>query len=210
MFLLLDMPNEENDLALANHVTHVHMHKTHPDLDFEPLPPAFIRAYISQAQKVEPFIPPHLESMIVEQYVSMRQEDANDAEEANAQSMVTARQLLSILRMAQALARLRFDEQVSHADVTEAIRLMRASKASLEEEEDQGTQHADVMTRIYCIVRNLLASSENGEIKYADLEPQVLAKGFTSQHLERCLDEYEQLNVIHINAAKTKISLVET
>merc|ERR1712232_757830 len=216
MFLLLDIANIENDTALANHVTHVHRFRKHPDLEFEPLSPQFIRAYISQARKVEPYVPPALSSVIVEEYVSMRQEDAEDARESGSQSMITARQLLSILRMAQALARLRFDEQVAHTDITEAIRLVRVSKASLEDDEDLGNPNAradDLITRIYCVVRDYANANKTPagvrSIPYADLEPVVLAKGFTSDQLERCLTEYEQLNVIQMNPARTKITFVD-
>lgn len=209
MFLLLDVPNVEYDTNLANHVTHVHRYKKHPELDFEPLSPAFIRAYVSQAKNVEPYVPEELQNIIVEEYVSMRQEDASDAKAAGAQALVTARQLLSVLRMAQALARLRFDEEISHSDVTEAIRLMKASKASLEDDENNsGANGTDIVTRIYGIIRDLMP--ESGVLKYSELEPVCLAKGFTTNHLERCLDEYEQLNVLQVNAARTKITFVET
>lgn len=46
-------------------------------------------------------------------------------------SYTTARTLLAILRLAQALARLRFSEQVAQGDVDEAIHLMHMSKESL-------------------------------------------------------------------------------
>ena len=49
-------------------------------------------------------------------------------------SYTTARTLLSILRLSQALARLRMSEEVSREDVDEAMRLMHMSKISLEKE----------------------------------------------------------------------------
>jgi DNA replication licensing factor MCM7 len=45
----------------------------------------------------------------------------------------TARTLLGILRLGQALARIRFSDEISQADVDEAMRLMHSSKASLYE-----------------------------------------------------------------------------
>ena len=59
--------------------------------------------------------------------------DKNDAET----QFTTPRTLLSILRMAQALARIRFSEQVSQMDVDEAMRLIVSSKSSLFEERTQ-------------------------------------------------------------------------
>jgi DNA replication licensing factor MCM7 len=57
IFLLLDKADATNDELLAKHVTYVHQHSTHPKLDFDPLSPSFIRAYIAEAKKCEPVIP---------------------------------------------------------------------------------------------------------------------------------------------------------
>merc|ERR1712025_867365 len=47
------------------------------------------------------------------------------------QTAMTARQLLSILRLSQALSRLRFSDYVAREDVDEAIRLTHAPKSNL-------------------------------------------------------------------------------
>jgi hypothetical protein len=61
--------------------------------------------------------------------VSSRVDEDGDAEDN--QAAMTARALLSILRLSQALARLRFATAVAAEDVDEAIRLTYMSKASL-------------------------------------------------------------------------------
>lgn len=43
MFLILDKPDRDDDERLAQHVTFVHMHGTHPPLDFEPVDPNIMR-----------------------------------------------------------------------------------------------------------------------------------------------------------------------
>ena len=63
-----------------------------------------------------------------------------------------------MLRLAQALARLRFATAVLHADVDEALRLMEASKESLRDEDDrEGDGDADRSdtSRIYRIVKDM-------------------------------------------------------
>ncbi len=67
---------------------------------------------------------------------SAEKSDKNDAET----QFTTPRTLLSILRMAQALARIRFSEVVSQMDVDEAMRLIVSSKSSLFEERTQRWQ----------------------------------------------------------------------
>ena len=214
MFLLLDKANRDFDVALAKHVSHVHRFSKHPELDFEPLHPSFIRAYISQARKVEPYVPPELGQHIVQAYVDMRQDDKEAAEADGCQSMLTARQLLSILRLAQALARLRFDEQVSQADVNEAIRLVNVSKFQLEEDEDEAMPsfRKDVLSAVYNIVRDLASARATAggsmAVKYADVEPAVIHRGYTQEQLNECLEEYANLNVWHVNASRTQITFI--
>lgn len=43
LFLILDKPNWADDERLAQHVTYVHMHNTHPELEFDPVDPVLMR-----------------------------------------------------------------------------------------------------------------------------------------------------------------------
>jgi hypothetical protein len=98
------------DLSLAQHVLTVHREgRPPPPTGAAPLPPEMLRAYIAAAKQHEPFVPDSLADYVAAVYAEMR------AEEAAADvphSYTTARTLLSILRLAQALARLRFADSV--------------------------------------------------------------------------------------------------
>lgn len=71
--------------------------------------PELLRAYISLARRQEPFVPPELADYVVAHYCALRQKERD---EMDGRSYVTPRTLLSILRLAQAVAKLRFDEEV--------------------------------------------------------------------------------------------------
>jgi DNA replication licensing factor MCM7 len=43
MFLILDKPSRDADERLAEHVTFVHMHNRHPDLEFDVIEPSIMR-----------------------------------------------------------------------------------------------------------------------------------------------------------------------
>ena len=43
MFLILDKPNRDDDERLAQHVTYVHMHNAHPELEHETIDPVLMR-----------------------------------------------------------------------------------------------------------------------------------------------------------------------
>lgn len=43
LFLILDKPTRDDDERLAQHVTYVHMHNEHPELEYEPVDPILMR-----------------------------------------------------------------------------------------------------------------------------------------------------------------------
>jgi DNA replicative helicase MCM subunit Mcm2 (Cdc46/Mcm family) len=73
-------------------------------------------------------VPEALGEYIAIAYAELRGEEQQDK---NPTTYTTARTLLSILRLAQALARLRFSHAVAQPDVDEALRLMKMSKVRL-------------------------------------------------------------------------------
>merc|ERR1719445_2974998 len=78
LYVLVDKPDQDADIALARHITHVHQHNTHPKLDFDPFSPAFLRAYIAKARTFEPVMLPKLAEFMIGSYTQMRQECLGD------------------------------------------------------------------------------------------------------------------------------------
>lgn len=131
IFLLLDIPSKEADLMLAEHVAYVHMHNKQPPLDFEPLDIATLREYIFVAKLHRPIMTKKINDTIVEAYIKMRQEAKDSMDTKDSFGQATPRTLLAIIRLAQALAKIRFAREVASDDVDEALRLLAASKESL-------------------------------------------------------------------------------
>lgn len=225
MFLIIDRVDSDRDLALAKHVTYVHQNEVPPPLEFDPLSPAFMRAYISQARRIDPVVPPALASFIAEAYVEMRarEHEASLKSASSGRGVLTARQLLSILRMAQARARLRFSLEVSEEDVREAIRLVNASTASISAPDDDdlsGAKDRDFMSRIFSILRDMYvakarggsaaasASDSSAAIRMAELEERVTRAGFSREQLEATLADYAENNVIMVNPSRTLVDFV--
>jgi DNA replication licensing factor MCM7 len=111
------------------------------------------------------------------------------------QAVLTARQLLSILRLSQALARLRLNDAISHEDVDEAMRLVHSSKASLLDD-GPAVQQEDVVSAIYSIMRDFAAQRGASSVEYNHIEMMVVKKGFSSQQLRNCINEYQSLGVL--------------
>lgn len=214
LFLVLDIADVDRDMALARHVTFVHQNEglENTEKEQDAVPPNVLREYISRARQHQPVMPPDVAPYVVEAYVSLRMEDRpsnRKKKKQNDQTAMTPRQLLSILRLSQALARLRFSDLVAREDVDEAIRLTHMSKASLENKGDEegGNKKEDVMSRIYHIIRDYAAASDTKEVELKLCEAMVLRKGFTVKQLKACLEEYEALDVLEVNRNRTHVYL---
>ena len=110
-----------------------------------------------------------LTEYVASAYAELRQEEADVGDQAH--SYTTARTLLSILRLAEALARLRFAPEVAQSDVDEALRLMKMSKASLADETaktKRGPHCGYPISEIFALLRNLAEQRNVTEITYSD------------------------------------------
>jgi DNA replication licensing factor MCM7 len=238
MFLILDTPNMDKDIALARHVTFVHQNEGleerqdeeedagdddksvqsfHHDYDEAKgtVTPRLLREYISRARRHDPMMPREVAPYVVEAYVSLRLEDrpggrGRPDSKANDQTVMTARQLLSILRLSQAIARLRFSDQVAREDVDEAIRLTHMSKASLNDEPTKGKAEKDdgkedVATSIFAILNDYAKNSGATTMDIKLCEGMVQRKGFTQEQLQACLEQYEELDLLQISEGGSEV-----
>ncbi|RPA76223.1 MCM-domain-containing protein [Ascobolus immersus RN42] len=211
LFLILDTPSREGDEQLAHHVAYVHMHNTHPVMNFEPFSPDEIRAIVARARQFRPVVPKEVSDYMVGAYVRMRQQQKREEARRKNFAHVSPRTLLGVLRLSQALARLRFSSEVVLEDVDEALRLVEVSKASLSE--DGGDRDADrtVSSRIYNIVKDMAynGQGEEGEVSVAEVRKRVLARGFTEGELEGAVKEYDELGLWQTSENGAKLVFVQ-
>jgi len=161
MFLILDQPSREADEELARHVTHVHMHNRHPELAHTIVEPEVMRHYIARARTYRPVVPNEVSQYVVDTYVQLRRKHQVQEKEKKSHTYTSARTLLGVLRLAQALARLRWSNQVVIGDVDEALRLMEASKESLLDDSDREREYDQTDTsKIFRIIKGMLASKK--------------------------------------------------
>ena len=155
--------------------------------------PSELRAYVAKARTFTPEVPKELNEYIACAYAEMR---AEEAASENPHSYTTARTLLGILRLSEALARLRFSDIVEQGDVDEALRLMQMSKISLLESRDsRGRASNDPISEIYGIVRDYAVRSGSQEVPFQKAMRLIQPRGFREEQLRTCLDEYASLNV---------------
>lgn len=95
-----------------------------------------MRRYIDLCKKKNPTIPASLTEYIVESYVELRKEARNQGKDS---TFTSPRNLLAILRLSTALARLRLGDVVEKDDIREAMKLIEMSKISLKSQNHAGT-----------------------------------------------------------------------
>nr|CAG4708510.1 unnamed protein product [Naegleria fowleri] len=163
--------------------------------------PEYIRAVVAMTRKHEPMLSSHIgfapnspAAKIKEIYVTMRQNDERHSRVSDKiQMYTTPRTLLSIIRLAVAKARLRFADEVSCEDVSEAERLIIASRSSLLDDNDRNNRRTDPIFAIYDIIRNRLSQSGDGIVDLNSLQSELV--GFKQENIQECLDHFEQLNI---------------
>lgn len=200
LFLLLDTPNRETDEKLAEHVAYVHMHNKQPDLEFNPIEPSRMREFIAFARTKRPVMSETVNDHVVQAYIRLRQDSKREMDSKFSFGQATPRTLLGIVRLSQALAKLRLSDQVEIDDVEEALRLVRVSKESLYQENRKTKEDENPTTKIFTIIKKM--SQDAPEFKkalpYENIVKTVRLRGFTMLQLNNCIQEYSYLNVWHL------------
>lgn len=197
MYLMLDQPLEAGDEQLARHVAYVHMHNRQPPMDFDPLDPHTIRQYISVARTYRPTVPKEVGDYVVQSYINMRKESHRNEGSVRKFAHITPRTLLGILRVSQALARIRFDNVVTRNDVDEALRLLLVLKSLMEARDDY--ERDDASSQIMNHIRRLVAEGDGtSTVGVADLRARMLAQGYTLEQVDGCVSEYQALGLFQL------------
>ena len=195
LWLILDRPSPEADLSLAQHVLTVHREGRAPvrDTGIAPVSAELLRAYIAAAKQYNPYVPSSLSEYVATVYAELRQEEVQSSVP---HTYTTARTLLSILRLSQALARLRFADEVNQTDVDESLRLMKMSKASLYDTGDNVTVQ-DPISQIFSRISAHKERTGRTSYSWADLM-DLLGTTFNPDQIKECLEGYAQINIWQI------------
>ncbi|MCW4038159.1 MAG: minichromosome maintenance protein MCM [Candidatus Bathyarchaeota archaeon] len=120
IFLIKDLPDKEVDKRMAEHI--LQLHKTGSSPVEAPVPPQMLKKYISYAKTIRPILTDEAMERFEDFYVQMRTTESRDSPIA-----ITARQLESLIRIAEARARAALRKEVLVEDAQASILLMRKS-----------------------------------------------------------------------------------
>ena len=124
IFVLRDIPNKEADGKMSEHILEIHRKGISPVE--APVESELMRKYVSYAKGVKPVLSSEAVRRLSDFYLAMR----GASETEGSPVAITARQLESLVRIAEARARVALKKEVSAEDAEAAIAIM---KKSLEE-----------------------------------------------------------------------------
>ncbi|XP_048859472.1 MCM6 minichromosome maintenance deficient 6, like isoform X1 [Brienomyrus brachyistius] len=122
-FILVDECNEVTDYAIARRI--VDLHSRNIESVERVYCPDEIQRYILFARQFQPKITKEAEEFVVVQYKRLRQRDSSGA--TKSAWRITVRQLESMLRLSEAMARMYCSDEVQPKHVKEAFRLLNKS-----------------------------------------------------------------------------------
>ncbi|KAI5149888.1 DNA replication licensing factor MCM7 [Enteropsectra breve] len=135
--ILRDDANEDYDIAMAEHITGMHVSDRNGDINENDINNGInensindnidsnnngtysyeeLREHLRRAKAIDPVLSPEVRSILVDAYLNLRKEGA------------TPRGLLAMIRLSMAHARLRLSTKVDRADAEEAINLVELMK----------------------------------------------------------------------------------
>ncbi len=124
IFVLRDVPNKEADGRMSEHILEIHRKGSGPT---EPsIPVELLRKYVSFSKAIRPILTQDAMKRLNDFYLAMR----SASESEGSPVAITARQLESLVRTAEARARVALRKEVTAEDAEAAIAIM---KRSLEE-----------------------------------------------------------------------------
>lgn len=128
-FVVLDECDEASDYSIASHILNTHRlldEARHPEWTSEQL-----QRYIRYCRTLKPRLTEPAARLLVTRYKELRQGDSCGGAQSSSYRM-TVRQLESLVRLSEAIARLHCDTSISEAYVREACRLLKASVIRVE------------------------------------------------------------------------------
>ena len=130
IYLILDSPKVDQDRRLAQHL--VGLYYETPNVVKPPLDQRLLRDYIEYAREnIHPEISDEASDQLVSSYLDMRNPSGSGSGAMGSYGTrtisATTRQLESLIRLSEALAKMRYSNVVTRADAREAVRLMKVA-----------------------------------------------------------------------------------
>jgi len=165
IYLILDSPNADQDRKLAQHL--VGLYYDTPRVVEPPMDTDLLRDYIDYARDhIHPLLSDEATQQLLESYLELRNPPGgNVANNGTRTISATPRQLESLVRTSEALAKMRYSAVVTQEDAKEAVRLLKVATQNAATDPRTGRIDMDMINTGRSVV-----DRENEENLYKNLK----------------------------------------
>jgi len=190
IFVIRDVPDKERDARMAEHI--LETHRMGGAAAEPPIPPELLRKYISYAKMIEPKLTDEAIQRIKDFYLEMRAR----SEAEGAPIAITARQLESLIRIAEARARAALREHVTVEDAEAAINIMRRSLQEVGMDLEARTIDIDVIMtgkskslrdKLQLVLNTIARLDEGDGVSEMELIRELEPQGLSEAEITRLL-----------------------
>ncbi len=203
IFVLKDLPEKEADTKMSEHILDLHKRGLAPVES--PIPPTLLRKYISYAKNIKPQLTDEALQRLKDFYLEMR---AASGESGESPIAITARQLESLVRTAEARARVALRKEILAEDAEAAITMMRKSLGEVGVDVTTGKTDIDLIysgkpksmrDRLQIILGTIIEmEKETGMVeKTALIDKLTKERDIDVQEAEKLLSQLEKEGTIY-------------
>jgi len=184
LFVVLDKNDEMSDMSIATHIVNVHQRKDqalNPDYSQHE-----IQRYIRFARTIKPIFTEQARRRVVYEYCAIRMSDQGKGKTA---WRITVRQLESLIRLSEAIARVHMEPYITEAFVEEASRLLKQSiihihteDVELEADLRPVPSRLDVLNLSTIAAHNTTNGANDANAEVGDENRGGGANGFDAEH----------------------------
>ena len=183
IYLILDAPNAEQDRRLAQHLCGLYYET--PQVVQPPMDTQLLKDYIDYArQNIHPRLSNEATEELLESYLELRGGGNTNATGTRTIS-ATPRQLESLIRTSEALAKMRYSDTVTRHDAKEAVRLLKVATQAAATDPRTGRIDMDMIStgrttntreadqELYTALKELIAQRRGARMAIRQLVEQV-------------------------------------
>lgn len=185
IYLILDSPNADQDRKLAEHL--VGLYYETPDIVEPPMDTDLLRDYIDYARdNIHPLLSDEATEQLLESYLELRNPPGGNVGNNGTRTIsATPRQLESLVRTSEALAKMRYSDVVTRADAQEAVRLLKVATQAAATDPRTGRIDMDMINtgrstadremgeNLYNGLKDLLSERRGNRLSVRDITKQL-------------------------------------
>ncbi|KAJ3092234.1 MCM DNA helicase complex subunit mcm6 [Quaeritorhiza haematococci] len=179
-FVILDECNQLTDMHIARHI--VNFHRFQEEGVQPEYPQELMLKYLQYAKALKPQMTPEAREFLVEKYRELRSQDTREFKRAYT---ITVRQLESMIRLSEALAKLYCHDHVEVGHVQEAYKLLKTSVIRVIQDDVSFDENADESAELMLQPKPMeVVEREDGmdmDAERADGQPSASADGEATQ-----------------------------